>query len=77
MLCLLAEIYNTFPEEGDLEAPKLVIVIDEAHLLFKKASSALLEQLEMIIKLIRSKGVGIFFCTQNPTRLTCFYSKRS
>lgn len=67
MLCLLAEIYSTYPEEGDLESPKLIIVIDEAHLVFSEASKALLEQLETIIKLIRSKGVGIYFCTQNPT----------
>lgn len=67
MLCLLAEIYNTFPEEGDLDQPKLVIFIDEAHLIFKEASKALLDQIETIIKLIRSKGVGVFFCTQNPT----------
>lgn len=67
LLCLLVEIYNNFPEEGDLDQPKLVIFIDEAHLLFKEASKALLEQIETIIKLVRSKGVGIFFCTQNPT----------
>ena len=67
MLSLLAEIYFSFPEEGDLPQPKLVILIDEAHLIFKEASKALLEQIETIIKLIRSKGVGIFFCTQNPT----------
>lgn len=67
LLCLLVEIYNTFPEEGDLDQPKLVIFIDEAHLLFNEASKALLDQIESIIKLIRSKGVGIFFCTQNPT----------
>ncbi|GAB4297801.1 MAG: DUF853 family protein [Ignavibacteriaceae bacterium] len=67
MLSLLAEIYSTYPEEGDLSQPKLVIFIDEAHLIFKEASKVLLEQIETIIKLIRSKGVGIFFCTQNPT----------
>lgn len=67
MLCLLAEIYSTFPEEGDLDRPKLVVFIDEAHLIFQEASKALLEQIETIIKLIRSKGVGVFFCTQNPT----------
>lgn len=67
MLCLLAEIYEKFPEQGDAEKPKLVIFIDEAHLIFKEASKALLAQLETIIKLIRSKGVGIFFCTQLPT----------
>lgn len=66
MLCLLAEVYDSFPEEGDLEKPKLCIFIEEAHLLFKDASSALLEQIETIIKLIRSKGVGIFFVTQSP-----------
>jgi hypothetical protein len=67
MLSLLAEIYSTFPEEGDLDQPKLVIFIDEAHLIFEEATKALLDQIETIIKLIRSKGVGIFFCTQNPT----------
>jgi uncharacterized protein len=67
MLSLLAEIYATFPEEGDLEQPKLVIFIDEAHLIFNEASKALIDQIESIIKLIRSKGVGIIFCTQNPT----------
>jgi DNA helicase HerA-like ATPase len=67
MLSLLAEIYSSFPEEGDLAQPKLAIFIDEAHLIFKEASKALLEQIETIIKLIRSKGVGVFFCTQNPT----------
>ncbi len=67
MLQILAEIYATFPEEGDMEQPKLVIFIDEAHLIFNEASKALLNQIETIIKLIRSKGVGIFFVTQNPT----------
>lgn len=66
MLQLLAELYATCPEEGDLDKPKLVMFIDEAHLLFQEASDALLEQLETVIKLIRSKGIGIFFCTQNP-----------
>ncbi|MBB4119249.1 hypothetical protein GGR32_001545 [Mesonia hippocampi] len=67
MLSLLAEIYTTFPEQGDSEKPTLVLFIDEAHLIFKEASSALLEQIESIVKLIRSKGVGIYFVTQNPT----------
>ncbi len=67
MLCLLAEIYSKFPETGDKAEPKLVIFIDEAHLIFKEASKALMQQLETIIKLIRSKGVGIYFCTQAPT----------
>lgn len=66
MLQMLAEIYSSFPEAGDLEKPKLCVFIDEAHLIFKEASKALLDQIEAIIKLIRSKGVGIFFCTQNP-----------
>ncbi len=67
MLSLMAEIYATFPEEGDSGKPKLVIFIDEAHLIFEEASKTLLDQIETIVKLIRSKGVGIFFCTQNPT----------
>jgi uncharacterized protein len=67
MLCLLAEIYASFPEEGDPQQPKLVVFIDEAHLVFREASKALLDQLETIIKLIRSKGVGVIFCTQTPT----------
>jgi DNA helicase HerA-like ATPase len=66
MLQLLAELYATSPEEGDLDKPKLVIFIDEAHLIFQEASDALLQQIETVVKLIRSKGVGIFFCTQNP-----------
>jgi len=67
MLCLLAEIYSTFPEQGDTGRPELVIFIDEAHLIFKEASDALLDQIESIVKLIRSKGVGLYFVTQNPT----------
>lgn len=66
MLSLLAEVYASFPEAGDIEKPKLCIFIDEAHLIFKEASNALLDQIESIIKLIRSKGVGIYFITQNP-----------
>lgn len=67
MLCLLAEIYATFPEQGDSGRPELIIFIDEAHLIFKEASDALLDQIESIVKLIRSKGVGLYFVTQNPT----------
>lgn len=67
MLSLLAEIYSTFPEKGDSERPELVMFIDEAHLIFNEASKALLNQIESIVKLIRSKGVGIYFVTQNPT----------
>jgi len=66
MLQLLAEIYSSFPEAGDVEKPKLAIFIDEAHLVFSEASKALLDQIEAIVKLIRSKGVGLYFVTQNP-----------
>ncbi|WP_338733193.1 helicase HerA-like domain-containing protein [Mangrovimonas cancribranchiae] len=67
MLSLLAEIYSTFPEQGDTGRPELVMFIDEAHLIFNEASDALLDQIESIVKLIRSKGVGLYFVTQNPT----------
>src|SRR5690606_26417154 len=67
MLSLLAEIYSTFPEQGDTGRPELIIFIDEAHLIFSEASKALLNQIENIVKLIRSKGIGIYFVTQNPT----------
>ncbi|WP_396158531.1 helicase HerA-like domain-containing protein [Flavobacterium sp.] len=66
MLSLLAEIYQQMPEKGDAEQPELVIFIDEAHLIFNEASKALLNQIETIIKLIRSKGIGVYFITQNP-----------
>ncbi len=64
MLALLAEIYQTLPEVGDLDKPKLVFFLDEAHLLFEDAPKAFMDQIEQVIRLIRSKGVGIFFCTQ-------------
>lgn len=67
MLSLLAEIYSSFPEQGDSSIPKLVIFIDEAHLVFNEASDTLIDQLESIVKLIRSKGVGVYFCTQDPS----------
>ncbi|HSU87144.1 MAG TPA: helicase HerA-like domain-containing protein [Chthoniobacterales bacterium] len=67
MLQMLAELYATLPEVGDLEKPKLVLFIDEAHLIFDDAEKSLLDEIETVIKLIRSKGVGIFFCTQLPT----------
>ncbi|HUW93767.1 MAG TPA: helicase HerA-like domain-containing protein [Bacteroidales bacterium] len=67
MLSLLAEVYSQMPEKGDQPKPELVIFIDEAHLIFNQASKTLLDQIETIIKLIRSKGVGVFFVTQNPT----------
>ena len=66
MLQLLAEIYSTFPEQGDSGKPELVIFIDEAHLIFEEATKALLSQIENIVKLIRSKGIGLYFVTQNP-----------
>jgi DNA helicase HerA-like ATPase len=64
MLALLAEIYQSLPEAGDLDKPKLVFFLDEAHLLFKDAPKAFMDQIEQVIRLIRSKGVGVFFCTQ-------------
>ena len=66
MLCLMAEIYASMPERGDADAPELVIFIDEAHLIFKEATKELFSQIETMVKLIRSKGVGLFFITQNP-----------
>lgn len=66
MLQMLAELYATCPEEGDMDKPKFVMFIDEAHLIFQEASPDLVKQIETIVKLIRSKGIGIFFCTQNP-----------
>lgn len=66
MLCLMAEIYATLPERGDADAPELVVFIDEAHLIFRDATKELLNQLETMVKLIRSKGVGLYFVTQNP-----------
>ena len=69
MLCLLAEIYETFPERGDMDKPQLCIFIDEAHLIFEEASKSLLNQITTIVKLIRSKGVGLFFITQDPSDL--------
>jgi hypothetical protein len=64
MLALLAEIYQSLPEVGDADKPKLVFFLDEAHLLFKDAPKAFMDQIEQVIRLIRSKGVGVFFCTQ-------------
>lgn len=66
MLSLLAEIYQQMPEKGDAQQPELVLFIDEAHLIFNEASKTLLNQIETIVKLIRSKGIGVFFITQNP-----------
>ncbi|MBK9107790.1 MAG: DUF853 family protein [Saprospiraceae bacterium] len=66
LLQILAELYAKFPEAGDLDKPKLVLFFDEAHLLFEEATSALMDQVETVIKLIRSKGIGVYFITQNP-----------
>ena len=66
MMWMLAELYHQLPEVGDLDRPKLVFFFDEAHLLFRDASKAFLTQVEQVVRLVRSKGVGIFFVTQNP-----------
>src|SRR5690554_1095229 len=66
LLWLLSELFETLPEVGDLDKPKLVFVFDEAHLLFKDAPSALLQRIEQVVRLIRSKGVGVYFCSQYP-----------
>jgi Predicted ATPase len=67
LLWLLSELYETFPEEGDMEQPKMVFFFDEAHLIFDKISPVLLNQIEQVVRLIRSKGIGIYFVTQSPT----------
>lgn len=67
LLWLLSELYSTLPEVGDMDLPKLVFFFDEAHMLFNGTSKALVEKIEQVIRLIRSKGVGVYFVTQNPT----------
>ena len=67
LLWLLSELYSTLPEVGDQELPKLVFFFDEAHMLFEDTSKALVDKIEQVIRLIRSKGVGIYFVTQSPT----------
>lgn len=67
LLWMLSEIYETLPEAGDLEKPKMVFFFDEAHLLFEDAPKELMQKIEQIVRLIRSKGVGVYFITQNPT----------
>ncbi|MBF6171993.1 helicase HerA-like domain-containing protein [Nocardia blacklockiae] len=67
LMWVLADLFQTLPEIGDMDKPKLVFIFDEAHLLFNGASKAFLDQVEQTVKLIRSKGVGVFFCTQLPT----------
>jgi len=66
LLWMLSELFEQLPEVGDLEKPKLVFFFDEAHLLFKEAPGALVERIELVVRLVRSKGVGVFFVTQNP-----------
>ena len=66
LLWMLAELFEQLPEVGDVEKPKLVFFFDEAHLLFNDAPTALLEKIEQVVRLIRSKGVGVYFVTQNP-----------
>ncbi len=66
LLWLLSELFDHLPEVGDLDRPRMVFFFDEAHLLFKGASKTLLDKIEQVVKLVRSKGVGVFFCTQNP-----------
>ena len=66
LLWLLSELFENFPEVGDPEKPKLVFFFDEAHLLFNDAPKALLEKIEQVVRLIRSKGIGVYFITQNP-----------
>ena len=66
LLWMLSELFEALPEVGDLDAPKLVFFFDEAHLLFKDAPTALVERIELVVRLVRSKGVGVYFVTQNP-----------
>jgi len=66
LLWMLSELFETLPEVGDLDKPKLVFFFDEAHLLFKEAPAALVERIELVVRLVRSKGVGVYFVTQNP-----------
>ena len=66
LLWLLSELFEKLPEVGDLDKPKLVFFFDEAHLLFDEAPKALLDKIEQVVRLIRSKGVGVYFVTQNP-----------
>ncbi|MFW9617341.1 helicase HerA-like domain-containing protein [Aquabacterium sp.] len=66
LLWMLSELFETLPEVGDLDKPKLVFFFDEAHLLFKDAPTALIERIELVVRLVRSKGVGVYFVTQNP-----------
>src|SRR5690606_33064409 len=66
LLWLLSELFETLPEVGDLDKPRLVFIFDEAHLLFDDAPPALLRQVEQVVSIIRSKGIGVYFCSQSP-----------
>ncbi|MBO4387496.1 MAG: DUF853 family protein [Treponema sp.] len=70
LLWMLSELFENLPEVGDAEKPKMVFFFDEAHLLFNDAPKALLEKIEQVVKLVRSKGIGVYFCTQNPRDIT-------
>src|SRR6185436_9204933 len=66
LLWLLSELFERLPEVGDLDQPKLVFIFDEAHLLFDDCPPSLQQRIEQVVRLIRSKGVGVYFCSQNP-----------
>src|SRR5690606_17307525 len=66
LLWMLSELFENLPEMGDTDKPRLVFFFDEAHLLFDDAPAALLQRVEQVVRLIRSKGVGVYFCSQNP-----------
>ena len=66
LLWMLSELFEQLPEVGDLDKPKLVFFFDEAHLLFDEAPKVLIERIELVVRLVRSKGVGVYFVTQNP-----------
>ena len=70
LLWMLSELFENLPEVGDAQKPKMVFFFDEAHLLFNDAPKALLEKIEQVVKLVRSKGIGVYFCTQNPRDIT-------
>ena len=75
LMWLVAELFETLPEVGDLEKPKLVLFFDEAHLLFDDVTDAFVESVTQTVRLIRSKGVGVFFVTQTPRTSTKMFSR--
>ncbi|VFS62516.1 Ornithine/acetylornithine aminotransferase [Raoultella planticola] len=74
LLWMLSELYERLPEAGDREKPKLVFFFDEAHLLFNDAPQVLLDKIEQVIRLIRSKAVGVYFVSQNPSDIPMRFS---